>query len=209
MKTFISALMLCVCLLQGLAHAGGPALPQRDLTVELRQVEQGRQDGGARYSAGSAVEGEWEPQQLQVRNGEKAVLRLNDATPMQWTQSASGQASAQSNAAPGTNVHINTASSVTNALVWFDAGQSISVQPKWPGGDKPAVVEIEVQRAAMESRNSDLPKQSRNMVSTTLTLPLAEWVTIASTGANPKAGGYSSEAGLQVRRLLQIRVMVP
>ena len=144
-----------------------------------------------------------------MRNGEKAVLRLKDAIPMQWTQSASGQApgATPSNGAAGSTTNVNP--TVTHALVWFDAGQSISVQPKWPGGNKPAVVEIEVQRASMESRNAELPKQSRSMVSTTLTLPLAEWVTIAATGATPRAGGYSSEAGLQVKRLLQIRVMAP
>jgi hypothetical protein len=196
--------LLCTALLCSLARAAGPALPQRDLTVELRQVEQGREDGGSHYSAGSADESEWEPQELQVRNGEKAVLRMNDAIPMQWTQSASApNPAAVGNAA-------NAGGSVTNALAWFDAGQSVSVQPRWAGGNKPAVVEIEVQRAAVEQRmGADLPKQTRNTVSTTVTLPLAEWVTIAATGALPKAGVYSSEAGLRVRRLLQIRVMAP
>ena len=140
---------------------------------------------------------------MEVRNGEKAGLRMNDAIPMQWTQSASAANPAAANAA-------NAGGSVTNALAWFDAGQSVSVQPRWAGGNKPAVVEIEVQRAAVEQRmGADLPKQTRNTVSTTVTLPLAEWVTIATTGALPKAGVYSSEAGLKVRRLLQIRVMAP
>jgi hypothetical protein len=219
MKPVYAFLLMGTVLLHGAVHAASAPLPKRDLTVELRQTEEGREEGG-HYSAGGDDQSHWEPQRVQVRNGEKALLRINDAIPMQWTQSVSGPvpASAQSGgtgiaaAGSGTNVNVNTnaASGVTNALVWFDAGQSVSVQPKWPGGNKPAVVEIEVQRAAMEAHaGTALPKQTRNTVSTTLTIALAEWVTIAATGAVPKAGVYSSEAGLRVRRLLQIRVMAP
>jgi hypothetical protein len=221
MKSLLSVTLLCVAALCGLAQAADAPLPRRDLTVELRQTEEGR-EGGTSYSAGGSDEGNWEPQSVQVRNGEKAVLRMNDAIPMQWTQSVSGQYPAPGNtagtgsaggntgAASNTNVNLNTASGVSNALTWFDAGQSISVQPKWPGGNKPAVVEVEIQRAAVDQRiGSDLPKQTRNTVSTTVTVPLAEWVTIAATGRAPKANTYSSESGSQVRRLLQIRVMAP
>jgi hypothetical protein len=217
MKAVFASVLTGLVLLCGAAQAAD-ALPKRDLTVELRQTEEGRGEG-SHYSAGSAENSLWEPQMVQVRNGEKALLRINDAIPMQWTQSASGpdQASNKSNGAGaaatgGTNVNVKTdvASSVSNTLVWFDAGQSIAVQPKWPGGNKPAVVEIEVQRASVDARmGADLPKQARNTVSTTLTVPLAEWVTIAATGRMPKSGVYSSESGLQMRRLLQIRVMAP
>jgi hypothetical protein len=214
---FVSVLMGLT--LQSGAAAAADALPRRDLTVELRQTEEGREEGG-HYSAGSADNSAWEPQMVQVRNGEKASLRMNDAIPMQWTESVSGPApgsnksGAVGNTAAGGGTHVNVnnhaASSVTNALVWFDAGQSISVLPKWPGGNKPAVVEIDVQRAAVDPRvGADLPRQTRNTVSTTLTVPLAEWVTIAATGRAPKAGVYSSESAVQVRRLLQIRVMAP
>ena len=97
-----------------------------------------------------------------------------------------------------------------NATEPLDAGQSITVQPKWPGSNKPATLEVEVQRTAVGQRvGAELPKQTRNSVSTTITVPLAEWVTIAATGKAPKPGVYSSESGLQVRRLLQVRVMAP
>jgi hypothetical protein len=98
---------------------------------------------------------------------------------------------------------------VQNALTWFDAGQSITVHPKWTGG-KSAVVELEVQKAGFDARTgADLPTQNRNSVSTTVTAPLAQWVTIAATGRPPQAASYSSESVQQARRLLQIRVMVP
>jgi hypothetical protein len=221
MKALFAPLFLGLALAAGLARAADAPLPRRDLTVELRQIEEGREAGGS-YSAGSTDDGNWEPQMVQVRNGEKALLRMNDAIPMQWTQSvsgpyptagsAAGKGGAAANAATGssTSVNVNAASGVSNALVWFDAGQSVSVQPKWQGGSKPAVVEVEVQRAAVDQRvGADLPKQTRNTVSTTVTVPLAEWLTIAATGRAPRAGVYSSESGSQVRRLLQIRVMAP
>lgn len=216
MKTALTFTLLCAAALCGLAQAAEAPLPKRDLTVELRQLEEGR-EGGSSYSAGSADTGLWEPQEVQVRNGEKALLRMNDAIPMQWTQSASGQDPAASpqgaDTATSSNgsstVSINAAASVSNALVWFDAGQSISVRPKWPGGSKPAVVEIEVQRVAVAARaGAELPPQTRNTVSTTITVALAEWITIAATGRAPRAGVYSSEPGVQQRRLLQLRVLV-
>jgi hypothetical protein len=211
MKAVVACMLVGFTLLCGPVHAADPPLPKRDLTVELRQTEEGREEG-THYSAGTVDSNAWEPQMVQVRNGEKALLRMNDATPMQWTQSVSGwaQGGGKSNASGPSAAGNNAAPSVTNALVWFDAGQSISVAPKWPGGNKPAVVEIEVQRAAVDQRvGADLPKQTRNTVSTTLTVPLGEWVTIAATGKAAKAGTYSSESALQVRRLLQIRVMAP
>ena len=171
-------------------------------------MEEGR-EGGSSYSAGGTEESLWEPQMVQVRNGEKAVLRMNDAIPMQWTQSASMQAPANGGNSSGSGGQNNTAS-VTNALAWFDAGQSMTVLPRWTGGNHPATLEVEVQRASVEARmGADLPKQTRNTITTTITAPLAEWVTVAATGKAPRAGSYSSEAGLQVRRLLQVRVMAP
>jgi hypothetical protein len=218
MNAIVVRMLVGFALLCGQVHAADAPLPRRDLTVELRQTEEGREEG-THYSAGTVDGNAWEPQMVQVRNGEKALLRVNDAIPMQWTQSVngsppgSGKSNASGTSAAGNNTNVsinNTAPGVTNALVWFDAGQSISVLPKWPGGTKPAVVEIEVQRAAVDQRvGADLPKQTRNTVSTTLTVPLAEWVTIAATGKAAKAGTYSSESALQVRRLLQIRVMAP
>ncbi|RFO96744.1 hypothetical protein DIC66_12075 [Rhodoferax lacus] len=209
MKSLVFAVCCCAVLLLGTvglgpsAHAAPLAeasLPRRDLTVELRQIEEGHDAPGS-YSAGRSDDHTWEPQSVQVRNGEKALLRMNDAIPMQWTQSVSTQS---------TSATAKPQASVSNALVWFDAGQSLSVQAKWPGGNKPAVLVIEVQRAAMDAQvGAALPAQKRNTVSTTVTVPLAEWVTVAATGRAAKAGVYSSDAGVLGRRLLQVRVMAP
>ena len=194
------------------AAASPAAVPARDLTVELRQVLEGREEGkaGQHYSVGTESSSDWEPQSVQVRNGEKALLHVNDAIPMQWTQSVSTQSPSSNGSAGNSQGNMGPSTSVNNAVVWFDAGQSISVQAKWPGGSKPAVLVIEVQRAALAPYvGATLPQQTRNTLSTTVTVPLAEWVTIAATGKSAKAGVYSSDAGVLGRRLLQVRVMVP
>jgi hypothetical protein len=171
-------------------------LPQRDLTIEIRQIEDGRAEG-QHFSTGPVdTSRTWEPHMLQVRNGEKASVRMQDAIPMQWVQSV--------------GVENRQPVGVGNALVWFDAGQSVSVRPQWPGGNRPAKLEIEVEKAAVADRvGADLPNQSRNTLTTTVTVPLAQWVTVAASGIASQDGTYSSNSGKQVRRLLQVRVMVP
>ena len=187
-------------------------LPPRDLTIEVRQIEEGRESGQS-YSAGPTDAAKtWEPQMLLVRNGEKASLRVQDAIPMQWVQSVSTERSVGIGIGIGQG-GVEGASAtvgVTQGLTWFDASQSVTVQPKWPGGNRPARVEIEVIRSAAGDRvGADLPVQSRNTFATTLTAPLGQWITVAASGAVPQSGSYSSNSRQQVRRLLQIRVLVP
>ena len=183
------------------------SLPKRDLTVEFRQVEEGRESAGKSYSAGAASTNTWEPQMVQVRNGERARLQLQDAIPMQWVESVGTQNSSLSGGGASAST---TGASVKFALQWFDAGQSLTVTPRWPGGSKDAVLEIEVQRASAEPQtHGNLATQSRSTLSTTVTVQLAEWVTIAATGRTAASNTYSSAAATQVRRLLQVRVMAP
>lgn len=190
----------------GQAVAQG-ALPGRDLTVEFRQMEEGYESAGKRYSAAASGPSTWEPQRVQVRNGEKASLQIQDAIPMQWTESVGTQNSSVSGGSASAST---TGASVKFALQWFDAGQSLTVTPRWPGGSKPAVLEIEVQRASAEPQtHGSLATQSRSSLRTTVTVPLAEWVTVAATGQAPASNTYSSAAATQQRRLLQVRVMAP
>lgn len=173
-------------------------LPKRDLTVELRQVDDGADSGGANYQAGPAPGAALVHQKIQVRNGAKAVLRMNRSLPMQWVQSVQA-ASPQSGAG------------VTQQLVWFDAGQTLTVQPRWPGGRQAALVEFEIQQAGVVDRGQGgLPMQSRTHFSTAVSVPLAQWVTVAQSGeAQAEQGRYSSEAAKGKLQLLQIRVMAP
>jgi hypothetical protein len=183
----------------GVAGPSFAAPPQRDLTVELRQVEDGvNQD--ASYRAGSNGAAALLPlQKIQVRNGQKGMLRFNQSTPVQWVEAAQAASA-------------NSGAGVKQALQWFDAGSSIVATPRWPGGKRPATVELEVQMADMAAQpQANMPAQRRASFSSTVTAPLGQWVTIAASGdPEPPAGSYSSNtvAGA-ARRLLQIRVLAP
>ena len=186
-----------------------------DLTVELRQIKEGQEgqedqdnpqagnSGG--YSVGTASRSvELAPQQVRVRNGEKASLQINQSMPMQWAQKIESQSATLS--AAGTSASSNSGG-VTQAITWMESGQSLTITPSWPGGKQAVKVEIEAQASAVDERtSSDLPATSRQRYSTTVSAPLNRWVTIARSGQAPRAGSYSSAGGSDGRRLTQIRV---
>jgi hypothetical protein len=198
-KTLVLATVLSLAALTVQAQ-----LPQRDLTVELRQTE----EGGAGYVVGTQPRVPLlAPQQLQVRNGARASLSFGEAMPMQWVQSAAAHSA--SLAASGVSAS-SRGGAVTQALTWLEAGQKLTVKPSWPGGKRAATVEVEVQSARAEARTgAELPAQKRSQVATTVSAPLGQWVTIAITGSSPQPGVYSSEAANEPRRLLQLRVTAP
>ncbi len=187
---------LAVCLLLGAlpALAQPPQLPPRNLVVELRQVED-TQPGTLSTQPATAL---LQPQQVLVRNGEKASLRMGQSQPIRWVQAVAGdQAASQGGVAYG--------------LVWIQSGQALAVQPRWPGGKQPASVQMDMQSAsvAAPTGNAELPAQQRSQASSTVSAPLGQWVTIAATGGQAASHTYSSEAAVDVRRLLQIRVSAP
>ena len=180
-------------------------LPKRDLTVEMRQVEEGDSSG---YAVGTQSRTPLlSAQQVQVRNGEKASLSLGKSIPMQWVQSVSTQSATLATSGASAS---SSGGAVTNAVTWMEAGQSLKVQPRWPGKQQPVMVEVEVQSASVGDRaGAELPDQSRSHIATTVSAPLGQWVTIAATGSSPQRGVYGSDASSQTRLLLQIRVLAP
>ncbi len=212
-RTFVPALttafvFLCLAPIAALA-----APPKVDLTVELRQVKEGQEDqvspqagSGSAYTVGTANRAvDFAPQQVRVRNGEKASLQINQSMPMQWVQKIESQSATLS--AAGTSAS-NTSGGVTQAVTWMESGQSLTVTPHWPGGKQAVKIEIEVQSSAVDERtSSDLPATSRQRTTTTVSAPLYQWVTIASSGSTAKAGSYSSGGSSEGRRLIQIRVL--
>lgn len=190
--------LLCLAPLAALAE-----LPRRDLTVELRQVQEGDESGG--YSVGTAPrDAGFAPQQVRVRNGEKARLQMTQAMPVLWAQKVEGQTASLS---VGGATASSSGGGVTQAVTWMEAGQSLAVTPRWPGGKQPVRVEVEVQTAAVEERTgSELPTTGRQQVVTTVTAPLRQWVTIATSGSAAQPGVYSSTANSNRRRLVQIRI---
>jgi len=194
---FILAVLLSLAAASVLAQ-----LPKRDLMVELRQVE----EGGAGYVVGTQHRAELlAPQQVQVRNGAKATFNIEQAIPLLWVESgAAYSASLAASAAKASS----SGGGFQQGLIWMEAGQKISVLPRWPGGAQAVTVEVEVQLAAVEAQRggAQLPEQKRSQLVTTLGAPLGQWVTLATTGSSPQRGVYSSEASSDARRLLQLRV---
>jgi hypothetical protein len=138
-----------------------------------------------------------------VQNGERAQLKLNASQPMQWVKTAVQQSGSAT-----------TGRGVENAATWMDAGQGLSVKVSWPGGKQAAVVEVEVETAAVENRaGQNLPSQTRSRVATTVLAPLGEWSTIGVTGgrtALEQPGVYSTRAlESDGAKLLQVRVLAP
>lgn len=182
-----------------------------DLTVELRQVKEGQEDdenpqtSGGAYTVGTANRAvDFAPQQVRVRNGEKASLQINQSMPMQWVQKIESQSATLSAASASAS---SNSGGVTQAVTWMESGQSLSVTPHWPGGKLPVKIEIEVQSSAVDERtSSDLPATQRQRFTSTVSAPLNRWVTIASSGKPARAGSYSSAGSSDGRRLTQIRV---
>ena len=199
LKLFGCVIAMAVLLLAAPAWA---QLPKRDLAVELRVVVES--DPGA-YSIGTRQDqSNTLVQQVLVRNGEKAILHIHQSIPVQWVQSAQTQSGPQT--ASGTTVS-SSASGVTNALVWLEAGQRLQVKPAWPGGKNPAVVEVDVKSASVsDSIGAELPGQIDSRVVTIITAPLGEWVVIAKSGPSNSAGTYSSDSAKSAARTLQLRV---
>jgi hypothetical protein len=180
-------------------------LPNRNLIVELRQVEE---DDGSGYSVSTQTrDGLLTQQSVHVHNGDKATLQVSKAIPIQWLQSVSAQSATLS--ASGASAS-STAGGVKNALVWLDAGQSLKVQPRWPGGKQAVRLEISVESTSVAQRTgTEIPDQSRSQLATSVSLPLGQWVTIASSGSSPQPGTYSSRSVSAKRHLLQVRVLAP
>lgn len=199
------ATLALACLLPTAAWAQAP---QRDLTIELRQIRESQAQAstaGSAYIVGTASRGaDFEPQQVRVRSGEKASLAISQSQPMQWVQKIEAQ-SATLNAASASAS--STTGGVTQGLVWMESGQQLRVTPHWNTGQPSAKLEIEMQAAVVDERTgADLPASKRQHLSTTVTAPLGQWVTLASSGKAAKPGTYSSAGSGAGRTLVQIRV---
>ena len=207
MKPRVLLVLLSLSTLPALAQ-----LPQRDLQVSLRQVEE---------SSGAVVISTqtrplFESQQIQVRNGSQASLSVGQSLPMQWVQAVLALPAAHQAPAPAATQPMPNQRNggVVSQLTWLHAGQRLTVLPRWPGGKKEVLIDVEVQSSQVDARTGpELPAQSHNQVSTRLSAPLGQWVTLAVTGKSTPGGAsygtYGSEAATEPRRLLQLRVTAP
>ncbi|MFM8900610.1 MAG: hypothetical protein ACKOF9_11795 [Burkholderiales bacterium] len=224
------ALTLSLCAV--VAHSAPPSLPQRNLVIEWRQIDESQTNsapaaqvtttvsshaGQVNVSSGITVSTQRRDanhaayQQLRVLNGGRATVRINHSVPVMWVEAA---VQTQPN---------RSGSAVVQGLTWLEAGRQITLQPRWPGGEQAAAVEVQVDSAGLENDRSTiaamnpggstLPVQTRSQTATTVLAPLGQWVTIARTGgeASAEQRGVVSTTSVtnQQRQLMQIRVLVP
>lgn len=188
------------------AHAGGASAPG-NLRVEWRVVSSAQarerqaavEAGGVRLSTLDAREQQDTVHSLLVLNGGKARLyagRTVQQTTWQFLFSAPGanaSGSAGATAATGAASAANAAGGSAQLLsqtVWIDLGQGLTVRPRWRGGHAP--VELELDAQSRQPVGGPLGPQGfapdgqiqRQEVSTTLAVPLGQWVVVAQSGRN-------------------------
>lgn len=192
------------------------ALPERDLVVELRQVEDrsmrrlyGAVDEGAGSTTTAAPAGagapattgptagiarapDLPPLQVRVPNGGRASVRIGEAMPLEFVRiawSPGGVDAAQS-------------------IVWVDRGGGITVNPRWTGDGKLVWIELSAERVDAGARTEPLTT-GRNEPLTTARAVLGEWVAVARS---PDASSLRRN-GLSVGRdpafVMELRVTAP
>jgi len=175
-------------------RAAEPALPARDLLIELREADAA--GGGYVISTRSAAAG-LPPQSLRLRNGGEARLAYDRSVAFQWVRTAQA-----SGALTGSGARLQQ--------TWLQAGQWLVLRARWRGAQQPVVVEIERASADFQPEpGAALPAQQRSELLTTVQAPLGVWVEVARTGVGPAHGSYRSDAATERSRELQLRVSLP
>lgn len=219
-----AVVLLSLSAIAQMAISAPPSLPQRNLVLEWRQVDEGTAtgntsitvSGGTTLSTQHSDQHRNQHQQLRVRNGDRAVVRLGQSVPVLWVQAVQGDQ------AVGRRSQTNSGTAVVQSWTWLESGRQLSLQPRWPGGSQAAVVEVQVDTASlvagdaqsgMANGSTTPPEQSRSQIATTVLAPLDQWVTIARTGGEQALaphGAWSTQAiKSQPRQVMQIRVVVP
>lgn len=179
------------------------ALPQRNMTLELRRIAEAAlvptsQQG---WSVAPGEVEEW--QKVSVANGEKAQFDFSTAQAWAWTTVA-----VRGN---GTG----SVDGVGQSLQWARDSRTLECQVSWAGGNKPARLDVAVQVATGATGTVDgtAPQTRAQQVRTVVWVPLGEWFTLARSGPRPQVsveGSYSSRTAEQGQaQLLQVRVLAP
>lgn len=182
--------------LPGAAHAAS-GLPPRDLIVELRSAGADAPASGWDLSSADAARDRVQ-HRLRVRNGQSAHLALGVTRPVQTWQVLPGVW--RGVAAPATQ--------------WISAAQTLVVQPRWPGGTQPVAVTLRVHTSrfdpAVAPGSSEPPQRGEVELETTVSVPLGEWVALASSGEPDPSlqGAVGSRDAAPSRRTLQLRISV-
>lgn len=206
MRFFLALLTLLAPVLQaqpaGYSNANPDPLPMRNLQIEVRQLrgsDQGRQALGIQGSAllqpghsGATVNLTAQSsqrsdardlmQRVLVLNGRPVAINLSNTTPLRLMQ-----------AFVQNGVLRHAASTVL-----IDANSGFSARPVWRGGNS-----AELELAAMQSRPGSVGAlPSSSSASTSLALPLGEWVTVAQSDdvATASSSGLAGAGRLRAGR---------
>ena len=179
------------------------ALPQRNMTLELRSIAEAALAPASQqsWSVASSDTEEW--QKVTVANGEKAQFDFSTAQAWAWTTAA-----VRGN---GTG----SADAVSQSLQWAKDSRTLECQVAWAGGSKPARLDVAVQVAAgaKGTVEGSTPQTRTQQVRTVVWVPLGEWFTLARSGPRAQVsveGSYSSRTAEQGQaQLLQVRVLAP
>ncbi len=194
-----------------------PPLPQRNLVVEMRVVDdsqaarqsgqvtvgssgRGQVSGAVTLRAGSTQQGSEMQQRVLVLNGARATLRLSqgvlvDDTEVAWTP-------------------WGPAAAVRSQ--WVELVNGIEVAPRWSGGGAPVTVELSAQRALSGLQTQAQNQPGRQAVPaqwtllSTVQVPLGEWLDVAQIGQrrDAVASGFGAATASR-QRSLQLRVSLP
>lgn len=206
----LPALLPAVVLVPLLARAAEP--PQLMLQIELRWVESsisgaalaGNKQGAVVVGTGGSVSpkggkivstrpddaGVGAVQRLMVLNGRSASALMNERKRVEWidwgVEMRRGQMQPQAQ----------------SRSVWVERQTGVQLKVNWPGGAKPALLELR----SLQPRD----EAGREELISSLLVPLQQWVVIARDGVGPQAsppGVYSSrDAEPQLSRELQVRI---
>lgn len=179
------------------------ALPQRNMTLELRSISEVALAASdpQRWSVAPGETEVW--QKVTVANGEKAQFDFSTVQPWAWTAAA-----LRGN---GTG----SVDGVSQSLQWARDSRALECQVSWAGGNKPARLDVAVQVAAAAQGLAEgtTPQHSNQQVRTVVWVPLGAWFTLARSGPRPSVnveGSYASRTAEQGQaQLLQVRVLAP
>jgi hypothetical protein len=188
------------------------ALPLRNLQIEVRQVEQ---DQASRERLEASISASVQPgqssaaigiqaqrrqssrtgtaqQQVLVLNGRRAAIALGQAVPLRLLRT----------------IRLNGIWRSVPGTVWLQAGTGFDALPRWDGSDM-----VELELSASRSRGAPTGSGAdSSLASSTLILPLGEWMTIAQSDQDQDSqqSGLSGlgRSSSQNRLEVQVRVSV-
>jgi hypothetical protein len=204
-------------------RAADAAPPPVNLTVQIREVpaDEAVEPGSGAAAAGAAQQGVGistldapasarQVVSVHLLNGTRSVLRIDRSEPFQWVQAAQV---VPLDRGSKTAAASHPGAAVVNALGWVGTGHSVALTAHWPGGRRPAVVDIVFESASPTDPNgSNPPGTQRQHAQTTLSVPLGHWVTFAKIGAGAaETAGTWSTLTLQdaPQRWWQLKVLAP